>query len=169
MANVTPLNWKHLASAVALGAATAIGEWFTGSINFNSVITAAEVGYTLSFSFQSLKVAIVEALTAHAATVAAAVTGAPSPQQAGAASAPAPAPTNITTTTVPAISYQISGHTVTVTPNSAIGAVEQVGSTSFTVGQALTAPFSIPDGDTVPAGAIYIGQQEFELNGNYYS
>jgi hypothetical protein len=58
------------------------------------------VGYTLSFSFQSLKVAIVEALTAHAATVAAAVTGAPAPsgasgQQSGAGDQ-APQPSKFT-------------------------------------------------------------------------
>ena len=64
---------------------------------------------------------------------------------------------------------QPSGSTITVTHNSAIGAVEAVGAASFTVGQSISAAFISPEGTKVQAGAVYIGQGEFELNGNYYA
>jgi secreted protein with Ig-like and vWFA domain len=86
--------------------------------------------------------------------------------------APTPTPTNITSTSTPngsVITYQYDGQTIAVVPNSPIGQVDTVNGQKFTVGQAISAPFTTSTGTQVPVGAVYIGAGQFELNGNYYS
>ena len=67
-----------------------------------------------------------------------------------------------------ALTYQVGNNTVTFTPNRPIGTSEMVGTQTFVVGKQIVTAFTIPDGDTVPFGAVYIGNGEFELNGNFY-
>jgi hypothetical protein len=145
--DLTSNFWTHVGTAVVLGGATAVGEYLTHSVNLNTIITAAEIGYAGSFTYQALMARVETALA-----------GTPGAKPAAAA----PTVTNIKT--VPSsISYNIGAATIQVTTNSPIGTVEG----AYTVGQQY-GPLTLPDGANVPAGAFYIGKGEFELNGNYF-
>jgi len=76
--------------------------------------------------------------------------------------------TTTTTTSTPApaaISYTVGGQTVYVTPNEAAGTKDPNG---FTVGQQNAVAFTSAQGTLIPAGAVYLGLNEWELAGNYY-
>jgi hypothetical protein len=65
------------------------------------------------------------------------------------------------------ISYQIGTATIQVTPNSPIGTTDVIGGQTFTVGKPVSVAITV-SGTAIPAGAVYIGNGEFELNGNFY-
>lgn len=68
-------TWKHVGAAVALVGAVAIGEYFTNSLNTDTVIAAFVAGYTGSFTYQSFIARIEAALSGMATKVSNAVTG----------------------------------------------------------------------------------------------
>lgn len=81
-----------------------------------------------------------------------------------------PAPTPTTAAPTGDISYTLGGATITVTPYEPIGTKDANG---YVVGSAIAYSVTLPSGDVVPAGAVYLGMYEgnanFEFNGNYYS
>jgi hypothetical protein len=80
---------------------------------------------------------------------------------------PASTQTSTPAPTPPSITYSIQGQPITVTPNLPIGTNDQRGN-GLSVGQQTPNQFIGALGGTIPANAIYLGNGQWEFNGNMY-
>lgn len=167
VSNITKL--EHFGVALLFGAATLAIEYVTTkTVNYEAVLTTAEIGYGVSLSL----VPIITDLE-NIYNTATKTTGVPvaSAQKTvvGATMPLVVSTSNNAITNTSTVTYQLDGHTITVKTLQPIGT--QYG--SLKVGYPITESGTY-NGTKVPAGAVFLGVYQdniytFELNGNYYN